>query len=191
VARAKEFDRDAVLDRAMELFWSRGFEATSLGDLLAHLGIGRQSLYDTFGDKHRLYLEALERYRERFSSALPSVLAGDLPLRPALRAVFEGAVDAGLQNQRGCMMVCATMELCPADRDVARVATHNAAAVERAFHGRLARARREGDLGAHHDLVALSRYLTNALFGFGVNARLGKSREELLAVIDVTLSVLG
>ena len=64
MARRKEFDRDEALHKAMEVFWSRGYEATSVGDLVEHMGINRQSLYDTFGDKHSLYLAALDRYRE-------------------------------------------------------------------------------------------------------------------------------
>jgi TetR/AcrR family transcriptional repressor of nem operon len=64
MARHKEFDRDAVLHKAMEVFWSRGYGATSIQDLVKHMGINRQSLYDTFGDKHALYLQALDRYGE-------------------------------------------------------------------------------------------------------------------------------
>ena len=64
MARHKEFDRDETLQKAMEVFWSRGYEAASIEDLVKHMGINRQSLYDTFGDKHRLYLLALDRYRE-------------------------------------------------------------------------------------------------------------------------------
>ena len=65
MARTKEFDVDAALDRAIELFWAQGYEATSLNDLLDHMEIGRQSLYDTFGDKHALFLAALDRYRAK------------------------------------------------------------------------------------------------------------------------------
>src|ERR1700730_2144482 len=64
MARQKEFDRDEVLHKAMEVFWSRGYEASSIQDLVKRMGINRQSLYDTFGDKHTLYLQALDRYRE-------------------------------------------------------------------------------------------------------------------------------
>ena len=63
MARHKEFDRDEALQRAMEVFWSRGYEAASVGELVKQMGINRQSLYDTFGDKHALYLQALDRYR--------------------------------------------------------------------------------------------------------------------------------
>jgi TetR/AcrR family transcriptional regulator, transcriptional repressor for nem operon len=64
MARHKEFDRDEALRKAMEVFWSRGYEAASIEDLVKHMGINRQSLYDTFGHKHALYLKALDRYRE-------------------------------------------------------------------------------------------------------------------------------
>jgi TetR/AcrR family transcriptional repressor of nem operon len=192
VARQKEFDRDDVLERAMRLFWTQGYEATSMGDLTEHLGIGRQSLYDTFGDKHQLYLAALDRYRQKFGGNVPAALAGDTPVRRAIRDVFEGTLSAGVaEGGRGCMMVCATVERCPSDGDVLKRTTDNASGLERAFHDRLLRARRDGEIGPHQDPTALARYLTNALFGLGVSAKLGRSKEELRAVIDVTLSVLG
>ena len=192
MARQKEFDRDDVLERAMRLFWVQGYEATSMGDLVKYLGIGRQSLYDTFGDKHQLYLAALDRYRQKFGGTLPAALADETPVRRAIRKVFEGTLEAGVaEGGRGCMMVCATVELCPSDGDVLKRTTDNASALERAFQDRLLRARHEGEIAPHQDPTALARYLTNALFGLGVSAKLGRSADELRGVIDVTLSVLG
>ncbi len=198
MARPKEFDREHVLARAMELFWARGYEATSLGDLVDHLGIARQSLYDTFGDKHQLYLEALDLYGKRYGR-VPELLAADLPMRRALRLLFENTIDVGQgrgpgqkgSDARGCMMVFATVERCPRDKDVRKRADSHVVALEHALHQRLVRARRDGELGPHHELRALARYLTNGLFGLSVLAKLGRPREELVSIVDVTLSVLG
>jgi TetR/AcrR family transcriptional repressor of nem operon len=85
VARTKEFDPDAAVSAAMELFWLKGYEATSIQDLVDHLGIGRQSLYATFGSKHELYLKALDRYRDSQASALIDTLATAEPVLPAVR----------------------------------------------------------------------------------------------------------
>ena len=83
MARPKAFDVERALDRAVEVFWTRGYEATSLCDLLEHMEIGRQSLYDTFGDKHGLFLAALERYRRAMSQSLLGAL--ERPLQPGPR----------------------------------------------------------------------------------------------------------
>ena len=74
MTRQKEFDRDEVLHRAMEVFWTRGYEGASIQDLVKHMGINRQSIYDTFGDKHTLFLQALDRYREIQSRKIFEVL---------------------------------------------------------------------------------------------------------------------
>ena len=80
MARPKSFDEEAVLDQAVQLFWERGYEGTSLADLEAHLGLGRQSLYNSFGDKHALFLKALDRYRRDIGgAALAQLNAPDPP----------------------------------------------------------------------------------------------------------------
>ncbi len=86
MARSKEFDPDVVLGRALELFWQRGYEATSMADLVEHLGIGRASIYATFGSKHDLYLKALERYVRTRDPDLVESLSQPGPALPAVRA---------------------------------------------------------------------------------------------------------
>ncbi|MEZ4403689.1 MAG: TetR/AcrR family transcriptional regulator [Kofleriaceae bacterium] len=192
MARPREFDRDAVLDRAMELFWARGFDATSMSDLVDHVGIGRQSLYDTFGDKHALYLAALDRYRlERGST--PWHLLDDQPLRPGLRALFTAVIDWLLADPDGkiCMLVTAAAERCPRDAEVAARFCANATDVERRFVDRLTRARDAGELGRHHDVTALARYLASSLYGLQLTAKAQRDRASLASIVDVTLSILG
>src|SRR6266700_5433476 len=106
MARPKTFDRTQMLDKAIELFWDRGYEATSINDLLDHLGIRRQSLYDTFGDKHTLFLEALKRYDQR-NSATIDILEGSGSGKEAIERVFHRAVQTLGQTKppRGCLIV--------------------------------------------------------------------------------------
>src|SRR5918999_3717922 len=106
MARHKEFDRDEVLQRAMEVFWSRGYEAASVGELVKRMGINRQSLYDTFGDKHTLYLAALDRYREVEGRKMFEVLERPGPVKRALRHLFEGVIDGSFcgGERRGCFV---------------------------------------------------------------------------------------
>src|SRR3712207_3633301 len=106
MARHKEFDRDEALQRAMEVFWSRGYEAASVGELVKHMGINRQSLYETFGDKHSLYLAALDRYREVEGAKMYGVLEGPGSVKRALRELFEGVIEGALGEggRRGCLV---------------------------------------------------------------------------------------
>src|SRR3984893_15939871 len=113
MARQKEFDREEALHKAMEVFWSRGYQAASIQDLVKHMGINRQSLYDTFGDKHALYLQALDRYHEVHGRKVSELLERPGSVKKALRQLFEGIVEGSLceQERRGCFMGNAMSEL--------------------------------------------------------------------------------
>src|SRR5438034_827557 len=99
MARQKEFDRDEALQGAMEVFWSRGFEAASIQDLVGRMGINRQSLYDTFGDKHALYLEALDRYHEVEGRRLVELLDQPGSVKKCFSRLFEEVVEKALGDR--------------------------------------------------------------------------------------------
>mgnify|MGYP002789493081 CR=1 FL=1 len=192
MARPKEFERDAVLQKAMEVFWSRGYEATSIGDLVEHLGIGRQSLYDTFGDKHDLYLAALDRYRDEVHGNVLELLRAPLPIRRVLRSFFEASIAASIEHpDRSCMMVSAAAERCPTDRDVKRRFCMTSADLEAAFAERLEKARQDGEIGARQDPQALAKFFVNTLYGLQLSAKGRGDRRTLEQVADVALSTLG
>lgn len=190
--RSKEFDRDAVLERAVELFWSRGYEATSIGDLIDHLGIGRQSLYDTFGDKHALFVQALDRYKEQHGRSLVlDALGRPGPLKRQMREVLRNMVDFVVETGRTCMLLNAAAERCPTDDDVRTRFCENGVALEEAFMRRFRRAREEGELDEGRDLRALARYFVTTLYGLQLGARGGTERRVLMESADIALSVLG
>jgi len=192
MGRPKEFDRDAVLDRALELFWDRGYEGTSMSDLVEQLGIGRQSLYDTFGDKRALYLLALDRYRQE-GNRTPWHLLEELPLRAGLRALFVAVIDWIVENPQGrtCMLVSAAAERAPLDADVTARFCQSTQQLEQRFADRLRRAKASGEIGAHHDVQAVARYLANTLYGLQVTGKGVTDRAHLLQIVDVALSILG
>ena len=117
MARTKEFDPDTVLRAALDLFWERGYEATSMADLVEHLGIARASIYATFGNKHDLYLKALDRYGELVDPDLLRGLAQPGPVLPAVRALVERFAREASEDggRRGCFIVNAAVEVAPHD----------------------------------------------------------------------------
>ncbi len=189
--RSKEFDRDAVLERAVELFWSRGYEATSIGDLTEHLGIGRQSLYDTFGDKHALYVQALDRYKERGRSLVLEGLKRPGPLKRQMREVLRNVIDFVVETGRTCMLLNAAAERCPMDDDVRARFCEQGTALEEALVRRFRRAREDGELAADRDIRALARYFVTTIYGLQLGARGGTDRRVLVESADIALSVLG
>lgn len=191
MARHKEFDRDEALHRAMEVFWSRGFEAASVGDLVKHMGINRQSLYDTFGDKHSLYLQALDRYREVEGRKMFELLERPGSVKRALRQLFERVVETSLGGERrGCFVGNATSELAGRCRATAEKACGNLAAAEEALYRALLRGKREGEIGGGRDLRAVARFLYSSLQGLQLMSKATSDRKTLEDVVRVTLSVL-
>ncbi|MEU9384414.1 helix-turn-helix domain-containing protein, partial [Streptomyces sp. NPDC048279] len=123
MARTKAFDPDAVLQSALELFWRRGYEATSMTDLIEHLGIGRASIYAAFGSKHELYLRAVDRYIEMRDPGILQELSQPGPVLPAVRAVvrrFAAEATAPEVRQAGCLVTNTAAELGPHDPAAAR-----------------------------------------------------------------------
>jgi TetR/AcrR family transcriptional repressor of nem operon len=192
MARRKEFDSEEALQKAMEVFWSRGYEAASIQDLVRHMGINRQSLYDTFGDKHALYLKALDRYREVESRKLFELLEGGGSVKKALRQLFSDVVEGSLCDggRRGCFMGNAMSELAGRCKDTAARTCNNMAAIEEAFYRGLVRGKKEGELKGVRDPRAVARFLYSSLQGLMLIAKVKQNRKTLEDVVKVTLSVL-
>ena len=192
MARQKEFDRDEALHKAMEVFWSRGYEAASIQDLVKHMGINRQSLYDTFGDKHTLYLAALDRYREVEGRKMFEALERPGSVKRALRQLFEGVVESSLGGgeRRGCFVGNATSELAGRCRETAEKACGSMAAAEEALYRALLRGKRAGEIGRGRDLRAVARFLYSSLQGLQLMSKATRDRKTLEDVVRVTLSVL-
>ena len=190
--RHKEFDRDEALHKAMEVFWSRGYEAASIQELIKHMSINRQSLYDTFGDKHALYLQALDRYREVESYKLFELLERPGSVKKNLRQLFKGVVEGALCDgeRRGCFMGNAMSELAGRCKATAVRACSNMAAMENGFYRALLRGKKDGELKGVHDLRAVARFLYSSLQGLSLMAKATQDRRKLEDVVKVTLSVL-
>ncbi len=190
MARPKAFDRDEALDRAMQLFWSRGFEATSIQDLVEAMGINRGSLYAAFGDKHALYLAALDRFCRTAGDVeglLGTALRDSGSAKAAIRRLFLAAAAGG---RRGCMVVNTAVEFCPDSGDIGAHVALAMRRTEAALHGVLLQARASGEIGDRVDAPALARYLTSSLNGLRVMAKATDDHATLSDIVDVTLSVL-
>ncbi|MEU5536515.1 TetR/AcrR family transcriptional regulator [Streptomyces sp. NPDC020362] len=194
MARTKEFDPDAALQSALELFWRRGYEATSMADLVEHLGIGRASLYATFGNKHELYLKALDRYERSGLTRIVHELSRPGPALPAVRAVVRRfAAEAADEQLRrhGCLVTNTAAELAPHDPAAARQVERNWDHVETVLHSTLVRGRAQGELPAGRDPLTLARMLLVLMQGLRVvgkasadPARVRDAAEQALALLD-------
>ncbi|MER7127883.1 TetR/AcrR family transcriptional regulator [Streptosporangium saharense] len=190
MARTKEFDPDAALEAALALFWERGYEATSMSDLVERLGIGRASLYATFGGKHDLYLRALRRYVAARNPSPVELLSQPGAALPAVRGLVELYTEDSVGDRRGCMIVNAAGELLPGDERVAGIVDANWTALETALTSALIRARAQGELPADRDPVALARFLLVFLQGVRLVAKGRSSQERLRDAAAQALKIL-
>jgi len=192
MVRTKQFDKHAALDQAMELFWERGYHATSIQDLVEHLGVNRQSLYDTFGGKDQLFQAVLERYRDLQGIPLRRSLERDGPLGEILREFFDAAIANLMKNDgKGCLMANTTTELALHDDAIFKVCSGNARQLEAAFSGLLARAQQNGEIDENASVVQLARFLVNTMNGLAVTAKATRDRKTLKDVVEVALSAVG
>lgn len=191
MARTKEFDPDVALRAAIDLFWRKGYEATSMQDLVDELGIGRASIYATFGNKHQLYATALARYSEQVGARVMERLSQPGPALPQVRELvrwFEADALADLEG-KGCLVTNTVVEFPSADREMSRLTEANLDTLEAALAMALTRARHQGELVQGKDPVALARFLITLIQGIRVIAKTSDKR-RLGDAVDQALTVL-
>jgi TetR/AcrR family transcriptional repressor of nem operon len=180
MARPKEFDREVAVERAMSVFWSKGYAATSTDDLLEAMKIGRQSMYDTFGDKRRLYVEALWRYQlESVAGHIKRLRSMASPLA-GIEALVVGVISSDrTTREKGCMGVGAICEFGNADAELAQLRVKSGGMLHKALVERLRDAQAAGELGETVDIERAARFVETTMFGLQVAARAGESTRSL------------
>lgn len=190
MARPREFDETQVLDRALELFWSRGYEATSIQDLVDVTGLGRASLYGAFGDKEAIFQRVLEHYL----SLMPSEAAEidpDAPFLDGLAKMLRARLSASCARSgpRGCFLQIAgtARDDTPGARDVLFASL---AQSEKHFERLIVQAQSRGEIDAKRDAVGMARFVVVLIQGLASTARAGWGRERLSSAIDEALAGL-
>ncbi len=187
VGRPREFDIEQALDKAMLLFWEKGYEGTSLADLTAVMGITKPSLYAAFGDKRALFEAALTRYAQGPNAFMEKAFT--LPTaKQFVAALMEGAVNVSTltSGPRGCLNTQATLAL---TEEVRESATDRRLLGERRMEQRFREAKGTGELPGEVDCAALARYFTSVAFGITVQGASGASRKQMMAVADLAMRV--
>jgi TetR/AcrR family transcriptional repressor of nem operon len=193
VAGTRQFDIDAAVDKAMNVFWERGYEATSMEDLTTALGLGRGSIYQAFGSKDGLYRAALSRYLELMASEMVTALERGRDVRTTLRAAMLARIDVAIEGPlpRGCMLVNAVCERLPHDQITGQTARDVMDANRNAFKAALTRATALGYLHPSCDPASLADFLVACLSGLLVTAKIRPDRAALARSVDVAISTLG
>ena len=191
MGRPREFDRDSALERAMETFWTRGYERTSVQDLTDRMGIQRGSLYAAFGDKRQLFLEALDRYESRFHADMERLLETP-PTREGIRRIFERVLSdcACDDGTKGCLMTNTAVALAEEDDEIWARVRANLSRIENVFAAALHEAAGRGEISRRQSPRALARFLTNSLQGLRVLTKCRVELDVLQDTVETTLSIL-
>ena len=191
MARHKAFNREEALDKALHVFWCIGYEAASMQDLVEAMGINRQSLYDTFGDKRTLFLAALDRYVEQQGTQLQQMLEQTPSAKEGLRRIFDSIVSAAMEgDRRGCLLVNTAVELPVHDEQTARSLCAKLAQAEDLLRDTVRRAQAAGEISRKHRPETLARFLMNNIRGMRAMAKAGDDPAGLRDVVDVVFAAL-
>ncbi|MGN7809890.1 MULTISPECIES: TetR/AcrR family transcriptional regulator [Flavobacterium] len=181
MARTKEFNEDQVLDKAIEIFWHKGYNGTSAQDLVNHLGLSRSSLYDTFGDKQKLFARALKKYHDENYIKIKEILETATNIKETLSVIFKLAVVESLEDRitKGCFMVNSAVELAMHDADIAKIVNDNRKIMEEVFYTAVKKGQELGQISSKQEARSLARFIFNNYSGIRVLARAGERDKQV------------
>jgi len=190
--RTKAFNETDVLKKAMDLFWRQGYHATSMGDLVEHLGINRASLYGTFGSKQKLFNQAFQLYRESNKAGMVQLMEGHATVQESMRALFEYAIVDTVQDaeRKGCFVVNTVTAMTPGDPDLQGVLEENQAYFVDFFESQLRAGEEQGDIPAGRDLRGLAMMLFTLYNGIKVVGKVSPNAADLKASVNAALRLL-
>ncbi|KKL54187.1 hypothetical protein LCGC14_2267910 [marine sediment metagenome] len=190
--RKKTFIPEQALDKAMYIFWEKGFDNTSLPDLLTTMGISRQSMYDTFGDKRKLFIQVMDRYEDNMKEAMAQLLTSHDTSLDAIKGHFRSTLATiNLQPKRkACLMANTAMELAFKDEVIISKVKNYMEMYMKAFLHALAVAQKNNEISKSVNIEALAKYLTTNLHGLGIMAKCGATEDDLNDIIGVTFAIL-
>jgi TetR/AcrR family transcriptional repressor of nem operon len=190
--RTKSFDQTEILEKVTGLFWQQGYNSTPPQAILDETGLSRSSLYDTYGDKHTLFLQCLSHYRNGVTASVIRYLDESSDGGAAIRKIFHAAWEHSRRDRprKGCLMVNTLNEVAPHDPEVADIVQENRQALEDAFFRAVRRGQQLGSITRSQSPRALARYIQNSLWGLTVNLKLGIDKKVADDIVKITLSAL-
>lgn len=189
--RPRQFDQDEALSRAMQLFWRKGYVASGLTEILQETGMARQSLYNTFGDKKKLYLDCLTQYSAGWLGLVQESLNSSADVTDGLKQLLMAYIDVPSDIEGfGCMIVNAGCEFGQSDQKVSGIVTQHMAALDQMVKLAIEEGQRQGDISPALDAESASVTIVNAMHGLALMNRAGASRQQMLQVTQEIMRVM-
>jgi TetR/AcrR family transcriptional repressor of nem operon len=190
--RVKLFDENKVLSKATELFWIKGYHATSIQDLVNHLGINRGSLYDTYGGKKELFYKAFQLYRTNNCNGITAFFENQNEVKNGFRALFEMGINESIsdKDKKGCFVVNTTTELIPGEKELLEILQENKKIFEKLFYNFLLKGQQSGEISKSKNIKTISHLFYTFYNGLKVVAKVQSEPKELLNSVDEILMLL-
>jgi len=192
MARTKDFDEDEVLKKAMDLFWNKGYNGTSMQDLVDGLGISRSSLYDTYTDKHTFYIKSLEHYKKTAGAGMMTAMEGGVSAKEKVSAVLYYFVNELTKDpeRKGCFLVNSAVELASHDLEINKLLCESDSQTEALLRDTIAQGQKTGEISNKQDAASMARFIFNTIKGIRVTARSASDKKSFDDIVALTLSVL-
>ena len=192
MARAKEFNEEEVLDKAVDLFWYKGYNGISAQEIVDGLGLSRSSLYDTYGDKRTLFIKALKRYRIRETGAMITLLDDAQDVFSIIKDIFKTSGRDSLVDKlgMGCFIVNSRIELAAHDAEIAEIISESRAAMEDGFLRAVERGQMSGQISQKQSARALASFLVNNLWGLKTYGKADPEKSVIDDTVNIILAVL-
>ena len=192
MARTKSFNETEVLEKALNLFWTKGYSATSIQDLVDHLGINRASIYDTWGDKRNLYLESLKLYRKGSSNWLLELVRSDKPAKQIIHDFLDYVIEDSIADteQKGCFLVNSTTELANQDQSINGLVQENRDTVIKVLTAIIDEGKQDGEITSGRASHELATYLFGVINGIRVMGQTQMEASALKNMADIAISSL-
>nr|WP_299170584.1 TetR/AcrR family transcriptional regulator [uncultured Allomuricauda sp.] len=190
--RTKQFNEEEILIKAMELFWEKGFHATSIQDLVSHLSINRASLYDTFGGKEELFNKAFTHYRNVSQNMLRTLFDNENSVREGFLKLFDKAIEESIEDscRKGCFVVNTTTELIPGDPELLEVLKNHKANLETLFSCYVQKGVDNGEFSSTLDVESAASMLFTLYNGLRVVTKVDIDPKKHKTMVNAALSIL-
>lgn len=190
--RTKDFDENEILKKAIFIFWKKGYHATSLYDLIEGLGIGRSSIYHAFGDKHNLFVKALEQYQQEATVRIQTTLHDASSAKEGIKALLHAVIMDALSSEcpKGCFKVNTEVEFADHDELIRKLLREDELLIEEALIKAIKRGQEEGQINTSKDPEALAHFMCNTITGLRVYAKIRSDRPFFEGILETALSVL-
>ncbi|MBG9453706.1 TetR family transcriptional regulator [Lysinibacillus sphaericus] len=191
MGRSKEFDKEHVLHKAMLVFWEKGYDATSIPDLLEAMALSRSSLYETFTDKQTLYIEAIQQYK-KFNQNKRNLLVNAPSAKVGIRQYFDQHISSAFDDDlpKGCLITKASIGLDSPDEQLSKLIRDSFEELEQSFYELLSKGQQTGEIDAQKDIKALSHLLLNLNHSIKVVSKVKNNKKIIYDMMNTVIEML-